>query len=190
MNHASERVSPRRFLPPVAVLACLFLSAGSALAADSRDLTGTWRFRIDRDDRGLAEEWWKRPLSGDDTVRLPGMMQAQGFGDDVSVDTQWTGQIVDRSWFTAPEYATYRQPGNVKVPFWLQPEKHYVGAAWYQREVEIPAAWRGRRLVLTLERPHWRPASGSTTGRSARTTASRRRTSTTSARRSCPAGTG
>ena len=32
--------------------------------------------------------------------------------------------------------------------------RHYVGAAWYQREVEIPAAWQGRRLVLTLERPH------------------------------------
>ena len=40
------------------------------------------------------------------------------------------------------------------MPFWLQPVKHYVGAAWYQREVEIPAAWQGRRLVLTLERPH------------------------------------
>ena len=61
---------------------------------------------------------------------------------------------MDRSWFTAPEYEKYRQPGNIKVPFWLQPERHYVGAAWYQREVEIPPDWQGRRLVLTLERPH------------------------------------
>ena len=30
-------------------------------------------------------------------------------------------------WFTAPEYAKYRQPGNVKLPFWLQPEKYYAG---------------------------------------------------------------
>ena len=123
-------------------------------AGPAADLTGTWRFRIDRDDRGLADEWWKRPRPGIDTIKLPGMMQAQGFGDEVSVDTLWTGQIVDRSWFTAPEYAKYREPGHVKVPFWLQPVKHYVGAAWYQREVEIPAAWRGRRQVLTLERPH------------------------------------
>ena len=64
MNHASETVSRRPFFPPVAVLACLFLSAGPALAADSRDLAGTWRFRIDRDDRGLAEQWWKRPAGG------------------------------------------------------------------------------------------------------------------------------
>jgi hypothetical protein len=28
--------------------------------------------------------------------------------------------IVDKSWFTAPEFADYRNPGNVKVPFWHQ----------------------------------------------------------------------
>ena len=53
------------------------------------------------------------------------------------------------------QYAKYRQPGNIKVPFFLQPEKHYVGAAWYQRDVDIPAAWQGKRVVLSLERPHW-----------------------------------
>jgi hypothetical protein len=41
------------------------------------------------------------------------------------------------------------------VPFWLQPEKYYVGAAWYQRDMEIPREWQGKRVVLTLERPHW-----------------------------------
>ena len=62
---------------------------------------------------------------------------------------------MDKSWFTAPEYAKYRQPGNIKVPFWLQPEKYYAGAAWYQRDIEIPPDWQGKRVVLTLERPHW-----------------------------------
>ena len=85
---------------------------------------------------------------------FPGMIQAQGQGELVSVDTPWTGQIVDRSWFTAAEYAVYRKPGNVKVPFWLQPDRHYVGAAWYQRAIAVPESWRGRRLVLELERPH------------------------------------
>ncbi len=45
--------------------------------------------------------------------------------------------------------------GNIKVPFFLQPQKHYVGAAWYQRDIEIPPDWAGKRVVLTLERPHW-----------------------------------
>jgi hypothetical protein len=133
---------------------CLALACGTGLAAESADLAGTWRFRIDRDDLGLAEMWQTTRLAGDDTIMLPGAMQAQGYGDPITVKTPWTGQIVDRSWFTAPEYEKYRQPGKVKVPFWLQPERYYKGAAWYQREIDVPAAWRGRRIVLTLERPH------------------------------------
>ncbi|MBI2298339.1 MAG: hypothetical protein HYU66_05200, partial [Armatimonadetes bacterium] len=31
----------------------------------------------------------------------------------------------------------------------------YTGAAWYQREVVIPADWRGKRAELLLERCHW-----------------------------------
>jgi hypothetical protein len=90
----------------------------------------------------------------DKTLRLPGSLQAQGFGENISVETQWIGATLDRSWYTSDRYARYREPGNVKVPFWLQPEKHYVGAAWYQREIDIPEDWEGRRLVLTLERAH------------------------------------
>jgi len=44
----------------------------------------------------------------------------------------------------------------VKVPFISQPVRHYLGAAWYQRDVEIPTNWNGRRVVLFLERPHWK----------------------------------
>jgi hypothetical protein len=38
-------------------------------AEESRDLAGTWRFRIDRDDLGLAENWANAPLAGEDTVQ-------------------------------------------------------------------------------------------------------------------------
>ena len=41
------------------------------------------------------------------------------------------------------------------MPFWLQPEKHYVGPAWYRREVKIADAWAGKRITLNLERCHW-----------------------------------
>ncbi|HSD67882.1 MAG TPA: glycosyl hydrolase family 18 protein, partial [Vicinamibacteria bacterium] len=116
-------------------------------------LSGVWRFELDPADEGLAAFWEKRALSG--RIRLPGVLQAQGLGDDVTVDTRWTGQIVDRSFFTSPRYEPYRRPGNVKVPFWLQPDKHYVGPAWYERDVVVPPEWKGRRVVLRLERPHW-----------------------------------
>ena len=116
-------------------------------------LSGVWRFELDPADEGLVSSWENRALA--DRIRLPGLLQAQGFGDDVTVDTKWTGQIVDRSFFTSPRYEPYRRPGNVKVPFWLQPDKHYVGPAWYERDVVVPPEWKGRRLVLHLERPHW-----------------------------------
>ena len=110
--------------------------------AQSINLAGKWNFAL-----GDTPDYCA-------SIQLPGSLQAQGFGNAVTVETPWTGQIVDRSWFTDERYAPYRRPGNVKIPFWLQPEKHYVGTAWYQREIEIPSGWTGRRVVLTLERAH------------------------------------
>ena len=147
---------------PLTVLSAATLVAGALLltyrgpaqaSADRLSLAGRWRFQLDREDAGLRERWFERTLP--DQITLPGALPAQGVGDDVSVNTRWTGGIVDKSWYTEPEYEPYRRPGNVKVPFWLQPEKYYVGAAWRQRDVRVPDSWRGRRVVLSLERPHW-----------------------------------
>lgn len=48
----------------------------------------------------------------------------------------------------------YRIEGQVKLPFFLTPDKHYVGVAWYQKKVTIPSDWKGERILLFLERPH------------------------------------
>ena len=117
------------------------------------DLSGEWSFALDSSDVGIREQWYSKSLT--DRIMLPGSLQEQGYGNDVDVNTQWTGQIVDRSWFTAPKYEKYRQPGNIKIPFWLQPEKHYVGVAWYQRTINVPASWKGKNIELELERTHW-----------------------------------
>lgn len=127
--------------------------AAQSPAANALPLAGDWRFALDRGDMGIGEGWFAKRLP--DRIRLPGTLAGQGIGDDVSTNTPWIGGIVDKSWFTAPEYEKYRQTGNVKVPFWLQPEKHYAGVAWYQRDIEIPAEWKEKRVVLFLERAHW-----------------------------------
>ena len=106
---------------------------------DKQSLQGKWLFALDPNDIGLTEQWYNKSLN--DTIHLPGSLQEQGYGDNVGIETPWTGQIVDRSWYDAPQYEKFRQPGNIKVPFWLNPDKHYVGVAWYQKEVEIPASW-------------------------------------------------
>jgi len=118
------------------------------------DLAGIWRCRLDPEDRGVAEQWYRLDAF-EQTVRLPGSLTENGLGEEVTVDTPWTGSIVDRSWFTEPQYAPYREPGRVKVPFWLTPLKYYKGAAWYVRLVRVPDRWRDRRVELVLERCHW-----------------------------------
>jgi hypothetical protein len=116
-------------------------------------LKGTWRFQTDPEDIGIAQQWYQQKLK--ETVILPGSMVENNKGDDPTLSTQWTGSIYDSSWYFRPDMEQYRQKGNLKFPFWLTPNKHYVGAAWYQREVDIPAYGKGQRIELFLERPHW-----------------------------------
>ncbi|KAA2243318.1 beta-galactosidase [Chitinophaga agrisoli] len=142
-----------------------FLLLGSLLVArgqqwtatppfkEETDLSGDWRFRTDPQDKGEQEQWYKQTLP--ETVKLPGSMTTNQKGDDITVNTPWTGSIFDSSWFHDPAYSQYRIAGKVKVPFWLQPDKYYKGAAWYQRTIDIPANWDGRELELFLERCHW-----------------------------------
>jgi len=141
-------------------LLCIECFIGEAMAADktaafesSISLAGQWNFRLDPQSVGEKENWRKIVLP--QSINLPGSTTENGFGDDISVDTKWTGSIVDTSWFTEKKYEKYRQPGSIKLSFWLTPLKHYVGPAWYQKTVEIPGSWRNKRIVLFLERPHW-----------------------------------
>ncbi|MBC8026725.1 MAG: glycoside hydrolase, partial [Steroidobacteraceae bacterium] len=125
------------------VLATMTLSAICATAfADSLDLSGAWEVELES--------------GAKHSIALPGSLQANRIGDPISVATKWTGGIFNRAWYDEPEYAAFRKPDNLKIPFWLQPDTHYVGAATYRRRIEIPSAWSGRRIVLTLERPHWK----------------------------------
>jgi hypothetical protein len=116
-------------------------------------LAGEWKFRIDREDRGIADKWFNDLF--DETVTLPGSMAENGKGEDVTINTDWTGDIIDRSYFTDKKYEKYRQPGNLKIPFWLKPVKYYKGVAWYQKEIDLPSTGKNKRIILNLERCHW-----------------------------------
>jgi len=146
-----------RLIPTIAlILLCIAArctaSPPSRPGADTLDLAGTWRFRMDPQDTGEAGAWYSKKLP--ELIHLPGSMMQQGKGDPLTLDTKWTASIYDSSWFFDPRMAKYRQPGNLKFPFWLTPPNYYVGAAWYQREIIIPAHWTGSHIVLSLERPH------------------------------------
>lgn len=128
----------KKFLP----LLLVPLAVSCASDKDSIDLSGNWAFSTDS-------------LSWNNNFILPGSTSTNNMGEDISLDTDWTGLIVDSSYFKNEMYERFRQEGNIKIPFWLQPDKYYKGTAWYMKEIDIPESWKGESMILVLERPHW-----------------------------------
>jgi len=89
-------------------------------------LAGEWSLKLDPKNAGISAQWFNKKL--DETVRLPGSLDENGKGER-----------------------------ETKRPdFWTLSRKlKYTGAAWYQKEIEIPARWSGKRVSLFLERCHW-----------------------------------
>ena len=126
-------------------LLLILFTIHSALFASSQEvisLSGSWQFAL-----GDSTKY-------QDYVLLPGSMQTNDQGFPVTVDTRWTGSLYDSSYYFNPYMEKYRQEGNMKFPFFLTPEKHYVGGAWYRRSVYVPESWKKRHITLYLERPH------------------------------------
>ncbi|PWT89154.1 MAG: hypothetical protein C5B55_11865 [Blastocatellia bacterium] len=127
------------------------LRAQSAIQERPIDLSGYWYFQLDRNGLGTNPG---RDARFPQMIRLPGILQAQNYGDEITTTTPWVLSLYDRFWYLREDYKDYIDK-NVRVPFLSQPPRHYVGVAWYQRDINIPTNWVGRRVVLTLERPHW-----------------------------------
>jgi hypothetical protein len=106
----------------------LLLFAALPLAASTAviPLEGTWQFRLDAEKSGLQMKWQEQRFEGD-VIFLPGSTDQAGYG------LRTAG--ASRGWLSRPFV--------------------YEGQAWYQRQVVVPESWRGKRLVLFLERPHW-----------------------------------
>ena len=129
----------------------LFLSS-KVWAQERLSLEGSWTVKLDPSDVGVREHWWNSAFT--EKVILPGSLATNGLGDTISLGTKWTGDIFDSTYFFSEKYATYRQ-GNIKIPFWLKPDKSYVGVAWYKKMVTIPDNWLQKKVILHLERCHW-----------------------------------
>ena len=98
----------------------------AAAKPQSMSLAGTWAIRLDADRSGHAMKWATQSFLGD-TIFLPGSTDQGGYGLKFTAAAQ----------------------GRLTRPY------IYEGAAWYQREVIVPEAWRDKRITLFLERPHW-----------------------------------
>ena len=89
---------------------------------EAEDLSGTWKFQLDPDNVGMSEEWYKDDFN--DSITLPGTTDENNKG--IFLDERAVDRL-SRVWY-------------------------WKGAAWYQREVDIPAHWEGKNVKLLLER--------------------------------------
>ena len=122
-------------------------------ADNTVSLAGKWRFALDPNDTGVQEKWQGKTLA--ERIRLPGILQAQGFGNTVSTNTPWISGLNDPNWQDRAAFKPFFNAKDVKIPYFSQPPLHYVGAAWYQRDIDVPSSWSGRQVALVLELPHW-----------------------------------
>ena len=120
------RSRPLGFL---ALLLSVMLYSGQSLAgpgAVTISLAGTWRFRLDPNKVGIQQQWH--------ATRLPDEITLPGTTDEAKLGLPNTAK------------PTLADLYRVNV---------YTGPAWYQRDIEIPADWQGKRVELLLERVHW-----------------------------------
>ncbi|MHC5122730.1 MAG: sugar-binding domain-containing protein, partial [Planctomycetota bacterium] len=144
------------------MLGCSTAPQQSMVDVESReetlDLAGDWTVVLDPEDIGQSQKWYQQQLDSDQTIHLPGSLTGAGLGDEVTAQTQWTLSMWNTSWQEEEKYKKHLQDNDIKVPFCLQPVKHYVGKAWYSRAFTIPPELQGKHMSLLLERCHWEAA--------------------------------
>jgi beta-galactosidase len=86
----------------VFVFASLLVFNGVCNAStDPMSLAGQWRFARDRKGVGVNEHGFARDLP--DKVNLPGALQSQGDGDQISTNTPWVLWLYDKNGFLLAE---------------------------------------------------------------------------------------
>ncbi|RPH90634.1 MAG: beta-galactosidase, partial [Calditrichaeota bacterium] len=86
------------------------------------DLSGAWQFSLDQADVGIQEKWYVTDLP--DVIELPGTTDTRGKG------------FLNQDSSTMHLNRVYR----------------YEGAAWYRKEITIPAEFRDQVVRLIIER--------------------------------------
>ncbi|WP_321345236.1 sugar-binding domain-containing protein [uncultured Draconibacterium sp.] len=95
-------------------------------------LAGEWSVKLDSMNIGMDDKWADKKLDGV-SVQFPGTLDDAGLGK-----------------------ANTQKPVMDNSVMWGLTRKHqYIGKAWYQKEVNIPANWDGKNIELELERVIW-----------------------------------
>ena len=114
-------------LQSVVLLLAVFSSIKMTGQTQEIDLSGLWRFQTDVMDfrRGSLSPRYAHVLQ--DSIMLPGIT------DDYQIGYKSPYRHIDR----------------------LTRVYEYMAPAWYQRDIEIPESWNGKRIFMYFERTHW-----------------------------------
>lgn len=103
-----------------------------ASAQDALSLAGEWTFRLDSLNIGVGEQWYQQSFQ--QTIQLPGTL------DDAAIGV-------------APTLTDEKLTRDVLLS--LTRKHRYIGVAWYQKEIMVPAGFSGKVVQLLLERVLW-----------------------------------
>jgi len=107
----------------ILIVLILVICSASAFAGDNwLNLAGQWRFALDANNAGVNDKWFGKKL--DDTIQLPG-----------TTDENHKGKL-----------------NNTRETSHLTRIYTFSGSAWYQQDINIPAEWSNKRIMLLLER--------------------------------------
>lgn len=101
------------------------------------DISGKWNLKYENE-------------TGD--IILPGIMQLQGYGHDVALNTEFVSGLHNHFWYEREEYS-YKQGKEVNVPFIAEPAKVYRGEATYTKNIKIQTE---ERYFLYIELTRWK----------------------------------
>ena len=108
------------------------LASCAQYSVNEISLEGKWTVVLDSMNVGLDEGWAEKTLDGT-SISLPGTLDDAGLGEK-----------------------NMQKPTMDNSVMWGLTRKHqYIGAAWYQKEIKIPASWERKNIDLELERVIW-----------------------------------
>ncbi len=116
----------------ITILATVLCTGCLSNSIKEINLAGSWIVKLDSMNVGIDEGWAENGLDGVQ-IQLPGTLDDAGLGMENTLGPEMNNNIL-----------------------WGLTRKHqYIGVAWYQKEVDIPGNWEGKKLDLELERIIW-----------------------------------
>lgn len=110
----------------------LLCSWSPSLNKKTIDISGQWTVQLDSNDIGLQNGWQNKIFN--QVIQLPGTTDDARIGIPNKLKPS----------LEKPQLSH------------LTRKNSYIGAAWYTREVSIPKGWKGKQLILKLERVIWK----------------------------------